>query len=56
MDNVTSKLIPRFDFLRQSQSPAGLPQSNGVTTRYGLLHYANLIRRTGPYLFSLQPT
>jgi hypothetical protein len=24
-----------------------------VTTRYGLLHYANLIRRTGPYLFSL---
>jgi hypothetical protein len=25
----------------------------GVTTWYGLLHYANLIRRTGPYLFSL---
>jgi hypothetical protein len=24
-----------------------------VTTWYGLLHYANLIRRTGPYLFSL---
>jgi hypothetical protein len=23
-----------------------------VTTRYGLLHYANLIRRTGPYCFS----
>jgi hypothetical protein len=22
-----------------------------VTTRYGLLHYANLIRRTGPYCF-----
>jgi hypothetical protein len=26
-----------------------------VTTRYGLLHYANLIRRTGPYCF-LQST
>jgi hypothetical protein len=27
----------------------------GVTTRYGLLHYANLIRRTGPicFLFNL---
>jgi hypothetical protein len=25
--------------------------TNPVTTRYGLLHYANLIRRTGPYCF-----
>jgi hypothetical protein len=29
------------------------PRQGPVTTRYGLLHYANLIRRTGPYLFSL---
>jgi hypothetical protein len=28
----------------------------GVTTRYGLLHYANLIRRTGPICFLFQPT
>jgi tetratricopeptide (TPR) repeat protein len=27
-----------------------------VTTRYGLLHYANLIRRTGPICFLFQPT
>jgi hypothetical protein len=27
-----------------------------VTTWYGLLHYANLIRWTGPYCFSFQPT
>jgi hypothetical protein len=27
-----------------------------VTTRYGLLHYANLICWTGPILFSFQPT
>jgi hypothetical protein len=27
-----------------------------VTTRYGLLHYANLIRRTGPSCFLFQPT
>jgi hypothetical protein len=26
-----------------------------VTTRYGLLHYANLIRQTGPIIF-FQPT
>jgi hypothetical protein len=29
---------------------------NTVTTRYGLLHYANLIRRTGPICFLFQPT
>jgi hypothetical protein len=33
-----------------------LSWEKGVTTRYGLLHYANLIRRTGPYYFPLQPT
>jgi hypothetical protein len=27
-------------------------RDNSVTTRYRLLHYANLIRRTGPYCFS----
>jgi hypothetical protein len=27
-------------------------QEDNVTTRYRLLHYANLIRRTGPYCFS----
>jgi hypothetical protein len=27
-----------------------------VTTWYGLLHYANLIRRTGPYIVFFQPT
>jgi hypothetical protein len=27
-----------------------------VTTGYGLLHYANLIRRTGPICFLFQPT
>jgi hypothetical protein len=27
-----------------------------VTTRYGLLHYANLIHRTGPICFFFQPT
>jgi hypothetical protein len=27
-----------------------------VTTRYGLLHYANLICRTGPICFLFQPT
>jgi hypothetical protein len=32
---------------------SGATEEAGVTTRYGLLHYANLIRRTGPYLFSL---
>jgi transposase InsO family protein len=35
-------------------------QQNGVaecvTTWYGLLHYANLIRRTGPICFLFQPT
>jgi hypothetical protein len=36
--------------------PAQSPDLNPVTTRYGLPHYANLIRRTGPYLFSFQPT
>jgi hypothetical protein len=35
---------------------AQLPPPVGVTTRYGLLHYANLIRRTGLICFSFQPT
>jgi hypothetical protein len=30
----------------------GVERMVSVTTWYGLLHYANLIRRTGPYLFS----
>jgi hypothetical protein len=42
-------LSPRL----KDDSPPIIPTPNGVTTRYGLLHYANLIRRTGPYLFSL---
>jgi hypothetical protein len=33
----------------------GEPESP-VTTQYGLLHYANLIRRTGPYIVFFQPT
>jgi hypothetical protein len=31
-------------------------RSHSVTTRYGLLHYANLIRRTGPICFLFQLT
>jgi hypothetical protein len=45
---------------KHGSSSALKPQSSfkqaGVTTRYGLLHYANLIRRTGPYYFPFQPT
>jgi hypothetical protein len=36
-------------------SSAGSSAGGGVTTWYGLLHYANLIRRTGPIIF-FQPT
>jgi hypothetical protein len=32
------------------------PTRLSVTTQYGLLHYANLIRRTGPICFLFQPT
>jgi hypothetical protein len=46
------KFRNRVTSLFSDDTVIALGRKSSVTTRYGLLHYANLIRRTGPYCFS----
>jgi hypothetical protein len=46
--NRCNELIDTF---RQHKGMNYVPSTVHVTTWYGLLHYANLIRRTGPIIF-----
>jgi hypothetical protein len=59
--NPTVQQMSRFGYKYRKLQPFKLVETiqgqhytlkmGSVTTRYGLLHYANLIRRTGPYCF-----
>jgi hypothetical protein len=52
-DNIASGIIQLK--ISSSLHHLCLADDTAVTTRYGLLHYANLIRWTGPLIF-FQPT